>query len=57
MKLPLVKKQDQPILDNSGNILLPKEENPTVDVLTDVSSEVPEDQREDLKVKNLTLCN
>ncbi|XP_058511514.1 nesprin-2 isoform X4 [Ochotona princeps] len=49
MKLPLVKKQDQPILDNSGNILLPKEEKPTVDVLADMSSEVPEDHREDLK--------
>lgn len=43
MKLPLIKKQDQPIPDTSGNILPSKEEKPTADVLTDASMELSGD--------------
>nr|XP_051682366.1 nesprin-2 isoform X7 [Oryctolagus cuniculus] len=43
MKLPLIKKQDQPIPDTSGNILPSKEEKPTADVLTDASTELSGD--------------
>uniref|UniRef100_A0A2K6FJQ6 Nesprin-2 n=1 Tax=Propithecus coquereli TaxID=379532 RepID=A0A2K6FJQ6_PROCO len=48
MKLPLVKKQDQPIFDNSGNIVS-KEEKPTVDFLVDMSIELPEYHYQNIK--------
>lgn len=51
MNLPLIKKQDQPILDNSGNIQLPKEEKPTVDFSADISIELPENHNQNMKVK------
>ncbi|KAM5245078.1 nesprin-2 isoform 4-T7 [Hipposideros larvatus] len=49
MKLPLIKKQDQPILDNSGNIQLSKEEKPTVDFSMDMSVEFPENHNQNIK--------
>ncbi|KAJ8788309.1 hypothetical protein J1605_000365 [Eschrichtius robustus] len=42
MNLPLIKKQDEPFLDNSGNTQLSKEENLTADLSTDMSIELPE---------------
>uniref|UniRef100_A0A8C4MAE4 Nesprin-2 n=1 Tax=Equus asinus TaxID=9793 RepID=A0A8C4MAE4_EQUAS len=51
MNLPLIKKQDQPILDNSGNIQLPKEEKPTVDFSADISIELPENHNQNMKAE------
>ncbi|XP_058423073.1 nesprin-2 isoform X4 [Diceros bicornis minor] len=51
MNLPLIKKQDQPILDNSGNIQLSKEEKPTVDFSTDMSLELPENHNQNIKAE------
>ncbi|KAM6171021.1 nesprin-2 [Erethizon dorsatum] len=48
MKLPLTKKEDQPIPEDSGNSLLSKEEKPTVDFLVDMS-EFPENHNQNLK--------
>ncbi|XP_053784228.1 nesprin-2 isoform X1 [Desmodus rotundus] len=49
MKLPLIKKQDQPILDNSENIQPYKEEKPTVDFSTDTLLELPENHNQNIK--------
>ncbi|XP_021103430.1 nesprin-2 isoform X2 [Heterocephalus glaber] len=49
MKLPLTKKQDQPIPEDSGNTLLSKEEKPTVDFSMDSSVEFPENHNQNLK--------
>lgn len=51
MKLPLIKIQDQPILDSSGNIQLSREEKVTVDLSTDMSVELPENHNQNIKVK------
>uniref|UniRef100_A0A8C9AHQ9 Spectrin repeat containing nuclear envelope protein 2 n=1 Tax=Prolemur simus TaxID=1328070 RepID=A0A8C9AHQ9_PROSS len=48
MKLPLKKKQDRPIFDNSGNIPS-KEGKPTVDFLVDMSIELPEYHYQNIK--------
>ena len=50
MKLPLIKKQDQPILDNSENIQPYKEEKPNVDFSTDTLLELPENHNQNIKV-------
>uniref|UniRef100_A0A8C5V010 Nesprin-2 n=1 Tax=Microcebus murinus TaxID=30608 RepID=A0A8C5V010_MICMU len=50
MKLPLIKKQDRPIFDNSGNILS-KEEKPAVDFLVDTSIELPEYHYQNIKAR------
>ncbi|XP_076978529.1 nesprin-2 isoform X1 [Tamandua tetradactyla] len=51
MNMPLVKKQNQnqPILDNSGNIQLATEENSTVDLSADMSVEPSENHNHNLK--------
>ncbi|KAM5175710.1 nesprin-2 isoform 1-T2 [Callospermophilus lateralis] len=50
MKLPLSKKQDQPTLDNSRNILLPKEEEKsTVDFSKNMSVGFPENYNRNIK--------
>ncbi|XP_010601296.1 nesprin-2 isoform X1 [Fukomys damarensis] len=49
MKQPLTKKQDQPIPEDSGNILPSKEEKPTVDFSIDSSAEFPENHNQNLK--------
>ncbi|XP_053529343.1 nesprin-2 isoform X1 [Artibeus jamaicensis] len=49
MKLSLIKKQDQPILDNSENIPPSKEEKPTVDFSTDMPLELPENHNQNIK--------
>ncbi|XP_047397719.1 nesprin-2 isoform X2 [Sciurus carolinensis] len=49
MKLPLTKKQDQPILDNSGNTVLSKEEKSTADFSMDISVELPENHNQNIK--------
>uniref|UniRef100_A0A671DRX2 Nesprin-2 n=2 Tax=Rhinolophus ferrumequinum TaxID=59479 RepID=A0A671DRX2_RHIFE len=49
MNLPLIKKQDQPILDNSGNIQLSKEEKPDADFSMDMSVELPENHNQNIK--------
>ncbi|XP_037688490.1 nesprin-2 isoform X2 [Choloepus didactylus] len=49
MNLPLVKKQNQPILDNSGNSQLSTEENSTIDFSTYTSVESPENHNQNLK--------
>ncbi|XP_070325555.1 nesprin-2 isoform X5 [Odocoileus virginianus] len=46
--LPLMKLQDEPFLDNSGNIQLSKEENLTVGFSTDTSSELPENHNQNI---------
>ncbi|PNI83752.1 SYNE2 isoform 2 [Pan troglodytes] len=49
MNLPLmIKKQDQPTFDNSGNILS-KEEKATVEFSTDMSIELPENYNQNIK--------
>uniref|UniRef100_G3V5X4 Spectrin repeat containing nuclear envelope protein 2 n=1 Tax=Homo sapiens TaxID=9606 RepID=G3V5X4_HUMAN len=49
MNLPLmIKKQDQPTFDNSGNILS-KEEKATVEFSTDMSVELPENYNQNIK--------
>uniref|UniRef100_A0A2K6JTW1 Spectrin repeat containing nuclear envelope protein 2 n=1 Tax=Rhinopithecus bieti TaxID=61621 RepID=A0A2K6JTW1_RHIBE len=49
MNLPLmIKKQDQPTFDNSGNILS-KEEKATVEFSTDMSIELPENSNQHIK--------
>ncbi|XP_008061512.1 nesprin-2 [Carlito syrichta] len=48
MKLPLIKKQDQPIFDNPGNVLS-VEEKPTVEFSTDVSIKRSEDCDRNIK--------
>ncbi|XP_073923916.1 nesprin-2 isoform X5 [Castor canadensis] len=48
MKLPLIQKQDKPILGDSGNILS-KEEKPTVNFSTDMSVELLENHDQDVK--------
>ncbi|XP_036887040.1 nesprin-2 isoform X2 [Sturnira hondurensis] len=49
MNLPLIKKQDQPIPDNSENIPPSKEEKPTVDFSTDMPLELPENHNQNIK--------
>ncbi|KAF3831088.1 hypothetical protein GH733_002326, partial [Mirounga leonina] len=49
MNLPLIKKQDQPNFDNYENTQLSKEEKPTVDFLTDMSIELPENHNQNIK--------
>uniref|UniRef100_A0A2K5EX71 Spectrin repeat containing nuclear envelope protein 2 n=1 Tax=Aotus nancymaae TaxID=37293 RepID=A0A2K5EX71_AOTNA len=49
MNLPLIKKQDQPTFDNSGNIQLSKEEKATVEFSTDLSIEPPENCNQNIK--------
>ncbi|XP_035866765.1 nesprin-2 isoform X3 [Phyllostomus discolor] len=49
MKLPLVRKQDQPILDNSENIPSSKEEKPTVDFSTDMPLKLSENHNQNIK--------
>ncbi|XP_031309695.2 nesprin-2 isoform X1 [Camelus dromedarius] len=48
MNLPLIKKQDEPFLDNSGNTQLSKEEKTTVDFSTDMSIELPENHNQNI---------
>ncbi|KAG8511744.1 Nesprin-2, partial [Galemys pyrenaicus] len=48
MNLPLIKKQHQPILDNSGNIQLSKEEKPAVDCSVDMLMEYPENHNQNI---------
>jgi hypothetical protein len=55
MKLPLIQKQDKPILGDSGNILS-KEEKPTVNFSTDMSVELLENHDQDVKVKWYFIC-
>ncbi|XP_058149276.1 nesprin-2 isoform X2 [Dasypus novemcinctus] len=50
MHLPLVKKQNQAILDSSGNIQLSTGEKSTIDFSTDMSIELPGNHRQNLKV-------
>ncbi|KAM5338266.1 nesprin-2 isoform 2-T2 [Glossophaga mutica] len=49
MKLPFIKNQDQPILDNSENIPPSKEEKPIVDFSTDMPLELPENHNQNIK--------
>ncbi|XP_044915977.1 nesprin-2 isoform X3 [Felis catus] len=49
MKLPLRKKQDQPIFDNYENTQLREEEKPTVDFSMDMSIELPESHNQHVK--------
>nr|XP_035116587.2 nesprin-2 isoform X2 [Callithrix jacchus] len=49
MNLPLIKKQDQPTFDNSGNIQLSEEEKATVEFSTDLSIELPENYNQNIK--------
>uniref|UniRef100_A0A2K6TJ47 Spectrin repeat containing nuclear envelope protein 2 n=1 Tax=Saimiri boliviensis boliviensis TaxID=39432 RepID=A0A2K6TJ47_SAIBB len=49
MNLPLIKKQDQPTFDNSGNIQLSKEEKSIVEFSTDLSVELPENYNQNIK--------
>ncbi|XP_025775123.1 nesprin-2 [Puma concolor] len=49
MKLPLRKKQDQPIFDNYENTQLHEEEKPTVDFSMDMSIELPESHNQHVK--------
>ncbi|XP_005399199.1 PREDICTED: nesprin-2 isoform X3 [Chinchilla lanigera] len=49
MKLPLTKKEDQPIPEDSGNIPLSKEDKPTVDISMATSVGVPENHNQNLK--------
>ncbi|XP_039720519.1 nesprin-2-like isoform X1 [Pteropus medius] len=51
LKLPLIKIQNQPILDSSGNIQLSKEEKVTVDFSTDMSVELPENHNQNIKAE------
>lgn len=51
MKLPLIKKQEQPVLGNSENMQPSKEEKPTVDSLTDTPLGLPENHNQNIKVK------
>nr|XP_021557061.1 nesprin-2-like [Neomonachus schauinslandi] len=51
MNLPLIKKQDQPNFDNYENTPLSKEEKPTVDFLTDMSVELPENHNQNIKAR------
>lgn len=55
MKLPLIKKQEQPVLGNSENMLPSKEEKPTVDSSTDTPLGRPESHDQNLKVKQSHL--
>ncbi|XP_022426107.2 nesprin-2 isoform X3 [Delphinapterus leucas] len=48
MNLPLIKKQDEPFLDNSGNTQLSKEANLTADFSTDMSIELPENHSQNI---------
>lgn len=56
MNLPLIKKQDEPFLDNSGNTQLSKEANLTADFSTDMSVELPENHSQNIMVNSHTLC-
>ncbi|XP_036094192.1 nesprin-2 isoform X6 [Rousettus aegyptiacus] len=49
MKLPLIKIQDQPILDSSGNIQLSREEKVTVDLSKAMSVGLPENHNQNIK--------
>uniref|UniRef100_A0A2K5QQZ4 Spectrin repeat containing nuclear envelope protein 2 n=1 Tax=Cebus imitator TaxID=2715852 RepID=A0A2K5QQZ4_CEBIM len=49
MNLPLIKKQDQPTFDNSGNIQLSEEEKATVEFSTDLPIELPENYNQNIK--------
>ncbi|KAF4017561.1 hypothetical protein G4228_009109, partial [Cervus hanglu yarkandensis] len=49
--LPLMKLQDEPFLDNSGNIQLSKEENLTIGFSTDTSSELPENHNQNIMAR------
>ncbi|XP_008564479.1 PREDICTED: nesprin-2 [Galeopterus variegatus] len=51
MNLPLIKKKEQPIFDNSENILLSNEEKPTVYISTEMSIELPENHNENIKAR------
>ncbi|KAI4540669.1 hypothetical protein MG293_009710 [Ovis ammon polii] len=48
VNLPLMKLQDEPFLDNSGNIQPSKEENLTVGFSTNTSSEIPENHNQNI---------
>ncbi|XP_060030825.1 nesprin-2 isoform X4 [Erinaceus europaeus] len=49
MKQPLLKTQDQPVLDNSGSIHLSEEEKRTVDFSADMPVECPENHNQNIK--------
>ncbi|XP_059549889.1 nesprin-2 isoform X2 [Myotis daubentonii] len=49
MKLPLIKKQEQPVIGNSGNMQPSKEEKPTVDSPTDTPLALPENHDQNIK--------
>ncbi|XP_036165466.1 nesprin-2 isoform X3 [Myotis myotis] len=49
MKLPLIKKQEQPVIGNSENMQPSKEEKPTVDSLTDTPLALPENHDQNIK--------
>ncbi|KAK1339277.1 hypothetical protein QTO34_019958 [Cnephaeus nilssonii] len=49
MKLPLIKKQEQPVHDNSENMQPSKEEKPMVDSSTDTPLELPENHDQNIK--------
>ncbi|XP_042637078.1 nesprin-2 [Orycteropus afer afer] len=49
MKMPLIKKQSQPILDSSGNIHSSKEEKSAIKFSTDMSIKPPENHNPNLK--------
>lgn len=51
MKLPLIKKQEQPVIGNSENMQPSKEEKPTVDSPTDTPLALPENHDQNIKVK------
>lgn len=57
VNLPLMKLQDEPFLDNSGNIQPSKEENLTVGFSTNTSSEIPENHNQNIMVNSHTLCS
>lgn len=52
-----MKLQDEPFLDNSGNIQLSKEENLAVGFSTYRSSELPENHNQNIMVNNHILCS
>ncbi|XP_006756776.1 PREDICTED: nesprin-2 [Myotis davidii] len=49
MKLPLIKKQEQPVLGNSENMQPSKEEKPTVDSPADTPLALPENHDQNIK--------
>lgn len=51
MKLPLIKKQEQPVLGNSENMQPSKEKKPTVGSSTDTPLALPENHDQNIKVK------